>query len=123
MQRKKILRLLDNIFKKGERIMEVVFISHPFSGDAEENKRKAKNLSLRLNVKGKVVINPLDLFSFFDDELRKEIMEICFRLIDMVDIVYFYNYGKLSGGQKEELEYTKKIGKNYKVVDMTWLKK
>ena len=89
--------------------MNKVFISHPYSDNPKLRLLQVDYICSNLppNI---LPISPLHLFSFEDDDSRREeILQVCFNLIDMCDEVYIYDYNGgyhgLSGGQKYELHY------------------
>ena len=91
--------------------MERVFISHPYSDKPRLRLKQVESIcrSLENDI---LPISPLHLFSFEDnDKRRKEILQVCFNLIDMCDEVWFYMYGdgcpyqRLSEGQQVEFDY------------------
>lgn len=96
----------------------LAFISHPYQDNPEENKKKNEAICKQiLNENPDVIpISPLSLFSFIneDTEIRDDIMNVCFKLIDLCD--EFWSYGK-SEGCDMELAYAshrhKRIVKKY----------
>ena len=102
--------------------MNKVFISHPYSDNPKLRLKQVdcicKNLPPDI-----LPISPLHLFSFEDDDSRREeILQVCFDLIDMCDEAWFYIYGegntilgRLSEGQKLEYDYaSQKMGATVK---------
>ena len=86
-----------------------VFISHPFSSDPEGNRVRVDIICHDLVKQGILPISPLHLFSFMEDDLqREEILQVCFRLIDICDEVWVY--GDSEGCEKER-EYALSRGK------------
>ena len=80
--------------------MKRVFISHPFSSDPEGNRVRVDIICHDLVKQGILPISPLHLFSFMEDDLqREEILQVCFRLIDICDEVWVY--GDSEGCRKE----------------------
>ena len=89
--------------------MKRVFISHPFSSDLEGNRVRVDIICHDSVKQGILPISPLHLFSFMEDDLhREEILQVCFRLIDICDEVWVYGD---SEGCRMELEYARSIGK------------
>jgi len=91
--------------------MKKVFISHPLTGDIEGNRKKVDRICRYIVGQGLLPISPLHLFSYIDEEderLRNEIMEVCYRLIDLSDEVWIYGN---SEGCKMEKEYAELKGK------------
>ncbi len=94
-----------------------VFISHPYSDNPEENKKKAEQICKLLIKEGMLPISPLHLFSFSEnDDARSEIMEVCYKLIDISDEVWIYGF---SEGCKLEKEYAIKNNKTIKSKEET----
>jgi len=90
--------------------MKRVFISHPYKDDPERNKKRVDNICRELAEKGDILpISPLHLFSFMeDDDSREEILQVCFRLIDICDEVWVYGD---SDGCRKERDYAISRGK------------
>ncbi len=105
--------------------MKRVFISHPYKDDPKGNKKRVDTICRELAEReGKRVdticrelaeregifpISPLHLFSFMEDDLqREEILQVCFRLIDICDEVWVYGD---SEGCRKEREYALSRGK------------
>lgn len=92
--------------------MKWIFISHPLTGNEEENKAKEREICKEiLESKQGLPISPLALFNFIDKEsqdLREMIMAVCKRMIDICDEVWIYGD---SPGCREERQYAKKQGK------------
>ena len=89
--------------------MKRVFISHPFSSDPEGNRVRVDIICHDLVKQGILPISPLHLFSFMEEDLkREEILQVCFRLIDICDEVWIY--GDSEGCEKER-DYALSRGK------------
>lgn len=91
--------------------MKKIFISHPLMGDFKGNRKRADKICKHIVKQGLLPISPLHLFSFIDNETkeaRKEIMAVCFKLIDISDEVWVYGD---SEGCKLEEEYAERTGK------------
>lgn len=89
--------------------MKRIFISHPYADDPIENMKSVDAICKSLeNV---LPISPLHLFSYMeDDSHRREILEVCYRMIDMCDEVWIYGN---SDGCFSEYKYA--IQRNKKV--------
>jgi len=86
-----------------------VFISHPFSSDPEGNRVRVDIICHDLAKQGILPISPLHLFSFMEnDDNREEILQVCFKIIDICDEVWIYGD---SEGCKKEREYALSRGK------------
>ena len=90
--------------------MKRVFISHPYKDDPKGNKKRVDTICRELAERDDILpISPLHLFSFMEDDLqREEILQVCFRLIDICDEVWIYGD---SEGCKREAEYAQRAGK------------
>lgn len=85
------------------------FISHPFANNPEGNRKKVDKICKYWVKKGVIPISPLHLFSFYDnDSDREKILNICYKLIDIADVVFIYGD---SEGCRLEKEYAEKKGK------------
>ena len=91
--------------------MKKVFISHPLSSDPHINKILVDKICRDIikNEKDVLPISPLHTFSFVDEEttdIRDNILEVCYNLIDDCDEVRLYIYGlSRSRGQALENNY------------------
>ena len=90
--------------------MKRVFISHPYKDDPKGNKKRVDTICRELARKGDILpISPLHLFSFMeDDRQREEILQVCYRLIDICDEVCIYGD---SEGCRMERAYALSRGK------------
>lgn len=91
--------------------MKKIFVSHPLNGDFEGNRQKADVICKYILRQGLLPISPLHLFKFIDHEtpeLREEIMQVCYRLIDICDEVWIYGENE---GCKLERKYAEQTGK------------
>src|SRR5690606_39462755 len=71
-----------------------------FSSDPEGNRVRVDIICHDLVKQGILPISPLHLFSFMEDDLqREEILQVCFRLIDISDEVWIY--GDSEGCRKD----------------------
>ena len=91
--------------------MKRVFISHPLSDDIEKNRKLVDDICKDIMEKHENVlpISPLHMFSYIEEEkneIRQEIMETCYDLIDDCEEVWIYIYdNKKSKGQSKEFIY------------------
>ena len=90
--------------------MRRVFISHPYKDDPKENKKRVDTIYRELAEKDDILpISPLHLFSFMEnDDNREEILQVCYRLIDICDEVWIYGD---SEGCRKERDYALSRGK------------
>lgn len=104
-------------------IGKYAFISHPYAKSPSENKIKVDKVCKYWVKKGVIPLSPLHLFMFYeDDSKREEIMNICFKLIDIADVVFIYGDSR---GCKLERAYAEEIGKPviifYKEKDINYI--
>lgn len=90
--------------------MKKVFISHPFSSDPEVNRERVEKICRQIvsNNDNILPISPLHLFGYLNKEksYREDIMETCYKLIDISDEVWLYIYDmESSKGQHDERIY------------------
>jgi len=93
--------------------MKKVFISHPYANDPIGNKEKVDKICRDL-LKDNICIpvSPLHMFGYMDnDNYRKEVLEVCFRVISVCDEVWVYGH---SSGCNQEIQIAKKLGKPVK---------
>ena len=96
--------------------MKRAFISHPYADDPLLNKNLV-NLIVNELLRSKdnvIPISPLHLFWFLNGDCgcRPVIMDTCYKLIDMCELVYFYVYeNEFSPGQEKEYNHAREQGK------------
>ena len=90
--------------------MKRVFISHPYKDNPTGNKKQADAICRELAERDDILpISPIHLFRFMEnDDKREEILQVCFRLIDISDEVWIYGD---SEGCRKEAEYARRAGK------------
>ena len=95
--------------------MKRIFISHPYKDDPKGNKKLVDTICRELEERDDILpISPLHLFSFMEnDDKREEILQVCFRLIDICDEVWVYGD---SEGCRREVKYAKSVCKPVKMV-------
>ncbi len=100
--------------------MKRTFISHPFASDPVCNPKRANAICQRLiEYEDDILpISPLHLFGYLssDEGVRDEIMDVCYKMLDICHQAYFYKYGELSAGQVLELQYVIKNNIPYKII-------
>lgn len=92
-----------------------VFVSHPYADNPIGNKIKANRICKYLLKQGYLPISPLHLFSYMenDNEIRDDIMQFCYELIDKCDIIHIYGD---SDGCRKEHDYAYQMGKEIQVM-------
>jgi hypothetical protein len=95
--------------------MSWVLISHPYTDDPTGTNKRVDTICRELEERdGILPISPLHLFSFMEnDDKREEILQVCFRLIDICDEVWIYGD---SEGCRREAKYAKSVGKPVRMV-------
>ena len=89
------------------------FISHPYTDNPEENKKSVDRICKYLAGQGIIPISPLHLFSFYEnDNNREEIMNICYELIKISDVVVVFGD---SEGCRMERKFAYEIDKPIEV--------
>lgn len=88
-------------------IGKYAFISHPYSDNPEKNKKIVDKICRYWKKKGIIPLSPIHLFSFYDGDegQREKIMQVCYRLIDIADVVFMYGDAP---GCKLERKYAEK---------------
>lgn len=113
--------ILGQVHRLVKRILEsknkLVFVSHPYSDNPDDNKIKVDKICKELFQQRKIPLSPIHMFLFMpDDRYRKIIILICKLLIIVSTECYFYDYGGLTEGQDIEYEYAEKLNKPTKVI-------
>lgn len=92
-----------------------IFVSHPLSGDMAKNRAEASDICREIADMGYLPISPLNMFDFVnrEDDIRDDIMQLCFELIDMCDEVWVYGS---STGCKMEYGYARSVCKTVKII-------
>ena len=89
------------------------FISHPYRDNPEENKKSVDRICKYLARQGIIPISPLHLFSFYENDCnREEIMNICYELIKISDVVFVFGD---SEGCRMERKFAYEIDKPIEV--------
>ena len=115
--------ILGQVHRLVRRILEsknkLLFISHPYSDNPDDNKKKVNKICKKLFNEGKIPLSPLHMLSYMsDDRHRKAIILICKSLMVVSTECLFYMYEELSEGQKIEIDYAGKIGKPVRVIEV-----
>lgn len=100
-------------------VKDRVFVSHPFKNNPEYNLERVDKICKALSAKEDIIcISPLHLFSYMeDDSKREDILRTCFRLIDMCQRTYQFDYTGQSSGCLEEKKYTFSCGKPFYICE------
>ena len=86
------------------------FISHPFANNPEGNRKKVDKICKYWVKKGVIPISPLHMFSFYEDDSdREKILNICYKLIDIVLFVPLNSYIEVETYMMEIREAMKEL--------------
>lgn len=98
--------------------MKKVFLSHPYASNPRLNTWKNRMIIIKLQEQYPdcLFISPLLLFGLTEETpiIRRDIMQVCYHLIDICDEVWIFGDSK---GCRQEKKYAKK--KDKKIVSFT----
>lgn len=104
--------------KRGWERMKLIYVSHPYTGDEEENRRRAHDLTVKLAKKFPKVcfVNPLDTFKALDEAGAgyKVAMNNCLALLGKCEVIILAPGWEKSKGCVEEMKYA--IDKRMQVI-------
>ena len=83
---------------------KMYYVSHPYTGDEEKNKKEAREITARLKTKypEHIFINPLDTFQYTDGWPYEKALENCIELLHKCSgIIMTGDWGKSRGCRKE----------------------
>ena len=86
--------------------MKTVYVAHPFRGDKEGNRERAKEICLELKELNPdcCFVSPLDAFRWTDDLDDEDVLEMCKELVIRCDAIYLCEgWEKSKGCQKEKM--------------------
>ena len=89
---------------------KIVYLSGSITGN-ENYKTEFACAELFLRQMGYIVINPAELDEIVEGLTYEQIMQICYRLIDIADIIFMVSGWQKSKGANAELSYAKSLGK------------
>lgn len=95
---------------------KIVYLSGRISGN-ENYKQDFSSAELFLSKMGYVVLNPSNLDMIADGLTCENYMKICYRLVDVADIIFMVSGWQKSKGANAELSYAKSLGKEVKYQD------
>ena len=90
--------------------MQVVFLSGNIS-ENENHKNEFASAELFLKQMGYAVMNPVDVLKELQGFTYEKRMHVCYRLVDIADIIFMVSGWQKSKGANAELSYAKSLGK------------
>ena len=85
--------------------------------DFESCKNEFACAELFLTQMGYVVLNPVEILKDLGKLSYEQCMQICYRLVDIADIIFMVSGWQKSKGANAELSYAKSLGKEVKYQD------
>lgn len=95
---------------------KIVYLSG-LKTDSESCKNEFVCAELFLKQMGYVVLNPVEIFKELGKLNYEKSMQICYRLVDVADIIFMVSGWQKSKGANAELSYAKSLGKEVKYQD------
>lgn len=89
---------------------KIVYLSGRISGN-DNYKNEFAGAELFLKQMEYVVINPAKILETTEDLNYEQMMQICYRLVDISDIIFMVSGWQKSKGANAELAYAKSLGK------------
>ena len=93
--------------------MKTVYVAHPFRGDKEGNREKAKETCIILKERNPdcCFVSPLDAFRWADDFADDDVLEMCKELVIRCDAIYLCKGWEISAGCRAEKRIAEFAGK------------
>lgn len=95
---------------------KIVYLSGRIT-DNENYKKEFAAAHLFLSQMGYIVINPAELDEVAEGLTYEQYMQVCYRLVDIADIIFMVSGWQKSKGANAELSYAKSLGKEVKYQD------
>jgi hypothetical protein len=95
---------------------KIVYLSGRVTGN-ENYKEDFACAEHFLKQTGYIVINPAELDEIAEGLTYEQYMQICYRLVDVADIIFMVSGWQKSKGANAELSYAKSLGKEVKYQD------
>ena len=89
---------------------KIVYLSGKIT-DNDNYKTEFSCADLFLSQMGYIVINPAELDEIAEGLTYEQYMQICYRLVDIADIIFMVSGWQKSKGANAELTYAKSLGK------------
>lgn len=83
---------------------DMYYVSHPYTGNEEKNKKEAREITARLKTEypQHIFINPLDTFQYTEGWPYEQALKNCIELLSKCDgIIMTGEWGKSRGCRKE----------------------
>lgn len=96
--------------------MQIVYLS----GNLLENKNAKDEFyraELFLKQMGYTVMNPVEILKDLQELKQEDRIRVCYRLVDVADIIFMVSGWQKSKGANAELSYAKSLGKEIKYQD------
>ena len=95
---------------------QIVYLSGKITNN-ENYKKEFASAELFLKQMGYIVINPAELEEVAEGLTYEQYLHICYRLVDIADIIFMVSGWQKSKGANAELSYAKSLGKEVKYQD------
>jgi hypothetical protein len=95
---------------------KIVYLSGRISGN-DNYKKEFACAEHFLRQMGYIVLNPAELDEIVEGLTYEQYMQICYRLVDIADIIFMVSGWQKSKGANAELSYAKSLGKEVKYQD------
>lgn len=95
---------------------KIVYLSGKIT-DNENYKKEFACAELFLSQMGYIVINPAELDEVAEGLTYEQYMRICYKLVEISDIIFMVSGWQKSKGANAELSYAKSLGKEVKYQD------
>lgn len=92
--------------------MKMWYISHPYTGNEEQNKKEAREIAAKLKKENPnvIVVNPLDFFTYAENLEYEEILQQCLEMLRQCDAIVMTGKWQYSRGCIAEAEEAAAVG-------------
>lgn len=97
-------------------MQKIVYLSGRIT-DTDNYKKAFSCAEHFLKQMGYIVINPAELDEVSEGLTYEQYMKVCYRLVDIADIIFMVSGWQKSKGANAELSYAKSLGKEVKYQD------
>ena len=93
--------------------MKTIYVAHPFRGDPEGNREKAREKVILLKEQNPdcCFLSPLDAFRWADGFSDNEVLDMCKELVVRCDAIYLCEGWERSAGCRMEAGLARLLGK------------